>query len=121
GAIAFQWHTRVRYMINEPLIYLVGVFAIDRKAFGKLSGTDQAITRQVMEATFRRLNAQNRRDNEKAHEALRAQGVEFIEAPAEAVNEWRALAEKVNYQLAGEGYFSPELVRRAYELVGEYR
>ncbi|HEX6928403.1 MAG TPA: TRAP transporter substrate-binding protein DctP, partial [Gammaproteobacteria bacterium] len=27
GAIAFQWHTRVKYMTDEPLIYLIGVFA----------------------------------------------------------------------------------------------
>ena len=121
GAIAFQWHTRVKYMTDEPLIYLIGVFAIDRKAFMKLSEADQAVTRDVMSTTFAELNRQNRVDNEKAREALRAQGVEFIDAPADTVQGWRATAEKVNLELAEEGRYSKELTVRAYELLEQYR
>lgn len=121
GAIAFQWHTRVKYMTDEPLIYLIGVFAIDKKAFGKLSAADQKVTREVMEATFRKLNEQNRVDDRNAHAALKAQGVEFITAPPEAVEAWRTLAENVSRDMAKEGEFSPELTSRAYELLAEYR
>src|SRR5690606_20338553 len=96
GAIAFQWHTPAKYMTDEPLVYLIGVFAIDRKAFNRLSEADQAATRTVMEATFRKLNAQNRADNESARAALEAQGVEFINAPAAAVAGWRETAKRVN-------------------------
>ncbi len=121
GAIAFQWHTRVKYMTDEPLVYLIGVFAIDKKAFSRLSDADRKITREVMEATFRKLNEQNRIDNEGARDALRAQGVEFVEAPAAAVQEWRATAKQVNLQMAEEGLYSVELARRAYELLDQYR
>lgn len=121
GAIAFQWHTRVRYMTDEPLAYLIGVFAIDAKAFGKLSPQDQAIAREVMEATFRRLNAQNRADDENAHAALKAQGVEFVTAPPDVVRAWRGTAEKVSREMAAEGRFSPELTERAYALLAKYR
>lgn len=121
GAIAFQWHTRVQYMTDEPLVYLIGVFAIDRKFFNKLGTTDQSITSEVMNKTFQKLNKQNRIDNEKAREALRSQGVEFVEATPETVSNWRVTAEKVSRQLAQEGRYSPELTNRAYELLEEYR
>lgn len=121
GAIAFQWHTRIQYMTDEPLVYLIGVFAIDKKFFSKLSAADQAITREVMGETFRKLNQQNRIDNEKAREALHAQGVKFIEATPETVANWRTTAEKVARELAQQGRYSPELTNRAYELLEQYR
>ena len=121
GAIAFQWHTRVKYVTNEPLAYLIGVFSIDSKHFRKLSEPDQEITREVLIETFARINQQNRSDNEKAHAALQAQGVEFIDATPEAVAKWRDTAEKVNRDLAREGVYSLELTNRAYELLEAYR
>ncbi|HEX7047055.1 MAG TPA: TRAP transporter substrate-binding protein DctP [Gammaproteobacteria bacterium] len=121
GAIAFQWHTRVKYMTDEPLVYLIGLFAIDSKAFSRLSGADQAITREIMEATFKKLNEQNRVDNEGAREALKAQGVEFIDAPDAALQGWRETAKRVNLQMAEEGVYSEELTRRAYELLETWR
>ena len=40
GAIALQWHTNMKYLTDVPLTYLIGVFAIDRKAFDKLRPDD---------------------------------------------------------------------------------
>lgn len=121
GAIAFQWHTRVKYMTDEPLAYLIGVFAIDSKYFRKLSESDQEIAREVLGETFARINRQNRSDNEKAHAALQAQGVKFIKASPETVAKWRGTAEKVNRELAKEGLYSVPLTERAYELLEKYR
>jgi len=121
GAIAFQWHTRIRYMTDEPLLYLIGVFAIDKKAFNKLSEADRKVTREVMGETFRKMNRQNRLDDRKAHDALQAQGIEFITASPDTVQNWRATAEKVNRELAKEGRYSVELTNRAYQLLEQYR
>lgn len=121
GAIAFQWHTRIKYMTDEPLVYLIGVFAIDKKFFNKLSAADQAITREVMGETFRKLNTRNRSDNEKAREALRAQGVEFVAADPAMMAKWRTTAKNVNLELAQQGRYSAELTNRAYELLEQYR
>lgn len=121
GAIAFQWHTRVKYMTDEPLSYLAGVFVIDKRNFNKLSAADQKVVRDVMDAMYASLNEQNRKDNARAHEALRQQGVEFIQATPEALEHWRTIAMRVNRELAEEGRFSPELTERAYKLLQEYR
>ena len=41
AAIAFQWHTKVKYMTDVPLMYLTGVLAVDRRNFGRLKAADR--------------------------------------------------------------------------------
>ena len=79
GAIALQWHTQIKYLVDEPLVYLYAALVIDSKAFQRISDTDQAIVRQVMEAVFQRLNRQNRSDDAEARRALKAQGIVFVD------------------------------------------
>src|SRR5690606_28557383 len=121
GAIAFQWHTRIKYMTDEPLIYLVGLFVIDKRAFDKLSEADREVVRDVLEATDARLDKANREGNARAHQALQQQGVEFVKAEPDAIRQWRASAERVNRELAKDGMFSEEITDRAYRLLEEYR
>lgn len=121
GAIAFQWHTRIRYMTDEPLVYLVGVFVIEKRVFNRLSDADQKIVREVMDAAYEKMNKQNRRDNLNAEEALKRQGVEFVRAEPQALSEWRKTAEEANRRLADEGVLSKDITDRAYRLLQEYR
>lgn len=121
GALAFQWHTRVEYMTDEPLSYLFGVLAIHERAFNRISAEDQAIVREVMDKLYDRIDVQNRKDNEDAHQALRQQGVEFVDAEPATLKEWRETAERVNRKMAEEGEFPVELTNRAYRLLEEFR
>ena len=53
AAIALQWHTQVNYLMDLPLFYICGVFAVDQKVFSKLSAGDQSIVRDIMGRMFR--------------------------------------------------------------------
>jgi TRAP-type C4-dicarboxylate transport system substrate-binding protein len=93
GAIAFQWHTKVRYLTDVPLMYLVGILAVDRGTFEKLSPEDQAVLRQVVGEASRRLDQENRVGEENAKQALRKQGIEFVMASsAEEVSHWHNIS-----------------------------
>ena len=39
GAIAFQWHTKIRYLVDLPVLYVIGVLAVNKSAFDKISPT----------------------------------------------------------------------------------
>ncbi len=106
GAIALQWHTRVKYVTDTPLMYLYGVLIIDRKVFDKLKPDDQQIVRSVMEDVFQRLNKINRQDNEQARQALVAQGIEFIEPSPEEKNHWDSAIKSTIIKSNGNGLFS---------------
>jgi len=91
GAIALQWHTHVQYVTDQPINYLAAMLVIDKKIFKKLSETDQAIVREVMQEVYRKIDQQNRVDNIAAREALVNQGVTFIQLTEEEKKEWEKI------------------------------
>jgi TRAP-type C4-dicarboxylate transport system substrate-binding protein len=122
GAIAFQWHTKVDYLTDVPVMYLVGVVAIDRKAFSKLSPGDQAIVREAVEEASRRLDTESRSGEANAREALANQGIEFVEASsAEEVERWRSISAEAIEKLRGMGIYSDETISKILSLLETYR
>ena len=66
GAIALQWHTKIQYVMDEPLTYFSALMVIDKKAFDKIKEEDREIVRTVMSETFARIDQRNRKDNVEA-------------------------------------------------------
>jgi TRAP-type C4-dicarboxylate transport system substrate-binding protein len=121
GAVALQWHTQINYLMYEPFLYIYGVLAVDRKAFEKISTHDQQIFREIMERIFRELDSLNRKDNVKALEALRKQGIKFIKPSAEAMEKWYHDAEAVPKRLVNAGKLSQDMVNTLETLLKECR
>jgi TRAP-type C4-dicarboxylate transport system substrate-binding protein len=109
GAIAFQWHTKVKYLTDVPIMYLIGLLAVDRRAFGRLAPEDQKVVRSVMARIFKQLDQLNREDNEKAKAALARQGVKFVKPSAAELAHWHQVAEKARVKLEARGEFSREM------------
>jgi len=121
GALAFQWHTRIRYVTTTPLSYLYGALVIDMRAFNKLTPADQKLVREVMEKIYAELDRQNRSDNQAATEAMKKQGIQFVSPTADEVKVWHGITDKLVTDLRGEGTFSPALYDRMQSLLNEYR
>lgn len=121
GAVAFQWHTKVRYVTEVPLVFLAGVFTIDKKAFARVDAADQAVVREVLTGTFRKLNVQNRKDNEQARAAMLKAGIQFIQPSADEVARWQKSADSVAVKLGAEGKFDPKLLERMRARIAAYR
>jgi TRAP-type C4-dicarboxylate transport system substrate-binding protein len=92
AAIAFQWHTRINYIIDYPLGYVNGYLLLSKKAFSRLSQDDQQIVRDVMRDVFVRLDGHSEKDNRNALQALLANGVKMIELSPEEKQRWQDLA-----------------------------
>ena len=121
AAIAFQWHTRLRYMIDFPVSSVTGYLAIGAKPFGKLQAGDQAIVRQVMGDVFERLDTLNRHDNEAAFEALKKNGMQVSSLSADEQQRWQAVADQANEEMMREEAFSIELLRTVTQHRDAYR
>lgn len=78
GAIAFQWHTKIKYVSDIPLMYLTGNLVLEQKAFKKISPADQKIVTQVMKTSMDKLSEINRQNDQEAREALKKQGIEYV-------------------------------------------
>jgi TRAP-type C4-dicarboxylate transport system substrate-binding protein len=121
GAIALQWHTRVRYMTDVPLLYTYGILVIQNKAFRRLGARDQKIAREVLAGAFDRINQQIRRDNEQAKTALARQGIAFIKPPRSDLEKWRNKVHQAMAKLEAEGFFSKPTVAKVRRLLDQYR
>jgi len=120
-ALLMQWHTKVKFVSELPLVYTFGFMAIDKRAFDKISSQDQAIVREVMGATYRKFDKANLVDNKGAFDALIKSGIELIEFGAEEFAEVRSVLLKSNRQLGKKGAFSLTLYDEMMRHVGEYR
>lgn len=83
GAIAFQWHTKVKHMLDLPLAYISGFLVIDKRAADKISAEDRAVLDREVAAAFVRLDGINFGDEPGARTALAKEGI-AITAPAAA-------------------------------------
>jgi TRAP-type transport system periplasmic protein len=109
GAIAFQWHTKIKHMIDLPLTYVVGILVVDKKAFDALSAEDQKAVNEEFGAAFARLEKINRDDNAQARDALQKQGIEILKPNAQETATWEAVGADARKQLAEAGELSADM------------
>lgn len=121
GAIALQWHTRVKYVADTPLTYLYGGLVLKRSAFEALRAEDQDIVHDVMERVFASISARNRLDNESSRDALRNQGIQFIIPDPEDWDGIRAAVSGAMDALAREGVFSQAVLETMRGHLETYR
>jgi TRAP-type C4-dicarboxylate transport system substrate-binding protein len=121
GVIALQWHTRVKFMTRVPLMYTMGLMAVDVTPFAKLSAADQAVFRKVMGDVYRRLDQQTAGDEEAAIKALVASGITIVDATPEDLRAWREAVAGANQQLGREGAYHVAMRAQVDEYLREYR
>jgi TRAP-type C4-dicarboxylate transport system substrate-binding protein len=121
GAIALQWHTQISHMTDLPIMYFYALLAIDKKVFMRLPADDQKIVRIVMTQAYKKIDAQNRKDNESAYDALLKQGIKLVEPSAEEISEWYNKAEVAQQQAVTEGFFSPAIADELDRYLQDYR
>jgi TRAP-type transport system periplasmic protein len=121
GAIALQWHARVKYLTDIPAVYLYGALAIDKKAYARLTPADQKVVREAMEHVFMTLNHQARVDERGALDALKKQHIEFVTLAPEEVAKLHAAASQTTEKLGGQKVFSVPMLRTVQGHLDTYR
>lgn len=119
--IAFQWHTKVKYITDVPMVFLAGMLVIDKRAFDRLQPADQAIVQEVMAAKFRKLDELNERDNAEARRVLEANGIEFVKPTAEEQKVWQQIADSTLQQLHQAGAYTKEALQELQKHLAAYR
>ena len=109
GAIAFQWHTKLKHMVDLPLTYVVGILVIDKKVLDGLSADDQKAVNEEIGAAFARLEKINRDDNAQARGALQKQGVTIFAPNADEAKSWETVGEAARNELIGQGEITPDM------------
>jgi TRAP-type C4-dicarboxylate transport system substrate-binding protein len=121
GAIAFQWHSSTAYMTDTPITFLIGVLAIRKSVFDKLSDEDQAVLRAEMGAVFKRLDELSRADNEAAKAALQQQGINFVMPKPGEIERWREIADRSIDKMVESGVMPADIVEQVRGYLQSFR
>ncbi len=120
-ALVLQWHTKVNYVTDLPVSYILGIFAIDTRVFNRLSSADQEVVRTVMGAVMRSLDIKTRQDNRDARPVLEQAGLEFVPMNPEDIPEWRRTIEGLYPELRQRSDIDTSLLNELLALLEEYR
>jgi len=121
GAIALQWHTRVKYRADLPLLYTYGGLLIRDKALKRLSEPDRQVLQESIEQAIGKINTQIRNDNQEARKALAQQGIELVAPSDTEMDQWQESVVSATNQLAAEGVFSKQRLDLLRRTLREYR
>jgi TRAP-type C4-dicarboxylate transport system substrate-binding protein len=121
SAIALQWHTKVKYVTDFPLLFLTGTIIIDQKAFKKLTPEDQSTVRRVMAQAFADMDKQNEVDEAGARDALAQNGIEFVELSDEDKARWEDLATSAVKELASKEIYPVDIFKNLQQRLDDMR
>jgi TRAP-type C4-dicarboxylate transport system substrate-binding protein len=121
AALVLQWHTKVSYRTELPIAYSLGVFAVDKRVFGRLSAEDQTIVRNVIGETMARIDASSRQDNIEAEAVMREYDVTPVPVDDADVIGWRRTIESLYPEIRGRADIDADLFDALIELLDEYR
>ncbi len=121
GALALQWHSKIQYITDLPMLYLFGVLAIDKPAFDEITAADQQIVRDVMAKAIKEIDQHSRQDNQQALTALQNQGIQLIKPSAESTAELKQTIASANAEFEKSAGLSPEKTGKLRSLLTEIR
>ena len=121
AAIALQWYTKLSYVTDYPLVYIIGMLVVDERSFSKMSAEDQALVKTRMRQAFDRMSEINETDEVNARKAMENNGVEFVSLSEEDKAAWRVLAEKALTALADKDVYPTELFQKLQQRLEEIR
>lgn len=95
GAVALQWHGKLKTMLDLPLSFVVGFVVVDLKAWQKLSPADQAVLTAAFRKAGQRVDANIKRDDAAALAAMKKQGLVVTALDAAEAARWRQIGAQV--------------------------
>ncbi len=121
GAVILQYHTKVKYVTDVPLVYTMGFMVISNKAFAKVSADDQLIVREVLSDLYSKYNKLNLEDDRDAKEALLNAGLKFVEPTTVELQRLESVLLAANLEMAKDGVVSLALYEEMLGHADEYR
>ncbi len=93
GHMAFQWNTKIKYMLDYPLSFATGAFLLDIKQWNKVPAKHKDIVEKITNKYFKEVSLSNAKENEDALKVMQASGVKMVkfgDADIKYINDARA-------------------------------
>jgi TRAP-type transport system periplasmic protein len=120
-ALALQWHTKVKYVTQLPVLYAMGFMAINERTLAKLSVEDRAVVDDVLTRIYSEVDKASAKDTSNAIDALLNVGLQDVEPREGEFEKIRAIMRETNLDMAERGMFSVELLKELQQHLQNYR
>jgi TRAP-type C4-dicarboxylate transport system substrate-binding protein len=104
GAISLQWFTKIKYITDVKLIYLIGGLVMQKKVFNKISPDHQKILLETCRRHMNELKATVRKENQEAIQVMVKYGVKIITPSASQVAEFIKVSNQAMHRLEGKSF-----------------
>ena len=99
--LALQWQSKIKYLINVPVVYSFGAFLLGEKSWKKIKPADQKVILEIAQKYINISNDATIKENQSSLMALKSQGVEFIDFPKTDITQGIEVRGKVMKKLTG--------------------
>jgi len=120
AAMALQWHTKVKFLVNEPITNSTGAVLVTKKKWDEIAPADQVIIKDICRTALAKLTSETRRQNVEAIEKFRQLGVKIEPVSAAGHEEMVRAAAQIRTDLTGKLY-SAELLEKVDTLLADFR
>jgi TRAP-type C4-dicarboxylate transport system substrate-binding protein len=120
-ALVLQWQTKVSYTTDLPVVYSMGVVAIDKRAWSRVGEADRKIVYTILTQTVHGLDQAARNDNRDARAALQQAGIKLVHVDAANAQVLRTKIHAIYPELEMRPAVNAALVSQELSLLRGYR
>jgi TRAP-type C4-dicarboxylate transport system substrate-binding protein len=120
AAIALQWYTRVKYVVDAPLADAAGAVLISKKFYDQLPKDLQEILLRNGRLYISKLTQASRKENKEAFNELKKRGIAVLTTNEKDLKEYIEVGNRSRRMLIGKLY-SEEFLDRVEKAVADYR
>ncbi len=122
GALAMQWHTKLKYASNVPLTNGIGALVVSQRFFHSLPKDLQTLLKTTGEITAEKINVDSRRDNQKSIELLKQSGIKFLWSWSEDEKQQMInIRDQAAQTLNDAGYIPEKHFEQVRQILQQYR
>ena len=120
AAIALQWYTRVKYMVDVPLADAAGSVLISKKYYDQLPKDLQEILLRNGHLYITKLTQLSRKDNKESITELTKRGITLLTANEKDLQDYIEVGRRSRRALVGK-LFSEDFLNRVEKSIVDYR
>jgi TRAP-type C4-dicarboxylate transport system substrate-binding protein len=120
AAIALQWYTQAKYMVDFPLTCSAGAVLLSKKYFDTMPKDLQEILLRNGKIYMKKLTEAGRLDNKNSLVELKKRGITFTQTNDKEVQEYIAIGIRARRMLVGKMY-DEDFMKRVEKAVDDFR
>ena len=122
GALAMQWHTKLKYASMVPMTNAIGSLVVSHRFYNRLPDDLKKLLKESGQEVAEKINQDARRDNQQSISLLKKSGIEFMwDWSEDEKQEMLEIRDRAAQTLAESGYIPEKHFTQTRNILEQYR